>query len=218
MKSSPWRRVAVAAPSILRYAAGLVLLAGVTTCRDEGITRASPDIQASHVAGHPDPVVLFVGDNSGDKIYRVNSTTGAATVFVAGFDCPEDMELLSDGSLIVAQNSACSPTNAKLILISPDGSTQTTVASILGVEGPALDAAGNLYAQSRGNHGIFRLPRTQISPPIFGTPAKVVFGQGEGTPEQDALAAEGMSRATRTTSSRTGSRKAEVVPVFWTGR
>ncbi len=141
---------------------------------------------------------LFVGDFGG-TIYKVDTTTGNATVF-STITHPEDLELTQDGHVIAAAFSpAGTPASAKLVLISPDGTTQTDITSageIFGGEGPALDANGNLYIQSRGNNGIFFLPRTQASPPIFGAPVQVVRGASLGSaplPLHDAAAAEGMA-------------------------
>ncbi len=146
---------------------------------------------------------LFVGDFDGNKIWKVDTTTGNATVF-RNITSPEDLELTQDGHVIAAvcSVSGCgSPSgiNAKLVLIVPDGTSQsdiTAAGQIQGVEGPALDANGNLYAQSRGNRGIFFLPRTQASPPIFGAPVQVVRGVTLGSaplPLHNANAAEGMA-------------------------
>jgi len=138
---------------------------------------------------------LFVGDLTGDTIWRVDPVTGDASVF-ANLDHPEDLEMHPDGGLIVMQHSTRGAL-AQITAISADGLVLTPITvpgEIVGAEGPSLDAAGNLYVQSRGNLGVYRLSRNASEASGFDPPELVIRGTnspGTSLPVHDAAAGEG---------------------------
>jgi sugar lactone lactonase YvrE len=109
---------------------------------------------------------LFVVDNTGSQVVRIDAVTGAQTTIGSGLKNPTSVALDSAGDVFIADGG-----NNRVVVVPPDGGPQLTV-GVSGLETPvqvALDSAGNLYIVDNGNGQVVKVWANGSAPTAVAT-------------------------------------------------
>lgn len=109
---------------------------------------------------------LFVADNTGNQVVRIDAATGAQTTVGSGLLNPAGVAVNSAGDVFIADSG-----NNRVVVVPSGGGPQLTVGAS-GLQSPiqiAVDAAQNLYIVDNGNGRVLKIWADGSSPTAIAT-------------------------------------------------
>lgn len=109
---------------------------------------------------------LFVVDNTGSQVVKIDAKTGGQTTIGSNLLNPTGVALDSVGDVFISDGG-----NNRVVVVPPDGGPQLTVGAS-GLNTPvqiAVDSAGNLYIVDNGNRQVLKIWADGSAPSAIAT-------------------------------------------------